>query len=651
MKNLNFLISLFAIISMATVAGCEKDPQTQPDNPNNPVINITTESMEVAVEGGVYTIEYSISNPYPSVNAVVKCEAEWITLIETSNEIIKFSTKANTTDSARSAEIVIKYTETEKKITINQLSAEGNILAVEVENCTYNEFTAKIASSNPDMYYVHYSSEVDYFKDMNIDSEESLFYDDKTFFDSYATNYQQSIGDFMIAQGFAFKGNQSVVWSNLVPAKKYVAYAYGISFNADKSDYTVTTPLYYTTIETPINEIGEKDFTLEVEVSGADATYNITPNGYDGQYVVKVYDDSNKMYLGAGSDIDEAYTIAMAQEWMTTANALTNYYEMSLEDIYAGYTYSGVTTYDETLSANSNYMVAVYAVETVDGLPMMTSKPIIENFATGDVAASEMTFDIEFNHAYTRVVDFVVTPSTDEDYTILVTKSENLEGLTTDEEILSWVTTSYWLSVYNGQYSYNTSYLSPDSDYSILVFGYHGDVATTGLTRYDFRTEPEAESLCKVSEIKFNGPYDPLAIAELDPDYSSFAQYEGYFVMWFTTETNNADACITKCHYIYDTNTKDQWGDDGVFDDLTAYIYRDVEMSAGLFNTEYVIASVVQDYKGNYSDITYTEPFTYTESQLRDAQEFIDAVNGDTRSNIEIVLVGRDKVTSLPMRR
>ena len=70
---------------------------------------------------------------------------------------------------------------------------------------------------------------------------------------------------------------------------------------------------------------------------------------------------------------------------------------------------------------------------------------------------------------------------------------------------------------------------------------------------------------------------------------------------------------------------------------------------AGAFNTEYVIAGVVQDYRGNYSDMVYSEPFTYTVDQMRDAQEFLDLMSSDTRSGkVQVSLVGRNEIVNLP---
>ena len=75
-------------------------------------------------------------------------------------------------------------------------------------------------------------------------------------------------------------------------------------------------------------------------------------------------------------------------------------------------------------------------------------------------------------------------------------------------------------------------------------------------------------------------------------------------------------------------------------------------VDAGAFDTEYVIAGVVQDYRGNYSDMVYSEPFTYSASELRDAQEFVDIVNSTTRSGkVQVSLVDRKQISTMPAKR
>ena len=72
-------------------------------------------------------------------------------------------------------------------------------------------------------------------------------------------------------------------------------------------------------------------------------------------------------------------------------------------------------------------------------------------------------------------------------------------------------------------------------------------------------------------------------------------------------------------------------------------------VDAGAYGAEYIIAGVVQDYRGNYSDMVYSEPFTFSADQTRDPQEFIDLFYGNTRGGkVQVSLVGRNEIKRLP---
>jgi hypothetical protein len=46
--------------------------------------------------------------------------------------------------------------------------------------------------------------------------------------------------------------------------------------------------------------------------------------------------------------------------------------------------------------------------------------------------------------------------------------------------------------------------------------------------------------------------------------------------------------------------------------------------------------------------MVYSEPFTYTVDQMRDAQEFLDLMSSDTRSGkAQVSLVSRNEITAL----
>ena len=643
-----------AILSAALFAACTKDtPPVEPQENNKPVIKIADTTLEVASEGGDYTIELTVTNAIGDVAVVANCEAEWITIKERSNTFVKLTAAYNNDENARQASITIKYPEAESVVgEVTQLGKDGDPYTIEAKDVTYNRFVSEITAQNDETYYVVYMSEVSYFQQMGITDEEGLLADDYNFFLQYAGAYGYEIGDFMVEFGLARKGYNAIEWTSLEPKQDYVVYVYGVQFAEDMSDYTVTTPVFYEVVHTPINNIGEQAFDIEVALDGVDASFTITPQGYDGYYATITCDDSSELYLAEGEQATDDYMVYVAQQWMRLMNSYMGYYNMTLEEVLRDECRQGVATFEESYYANSNYAILTFALEVIDGIPMLSSRPVVKTFETGDVAASDVTFDVEINACYSSVLDFTVTPSNLNDgYTILVTKSASLEELGSDEEIMNYMVEKYWLDEYKGAYNYYTTYLTPDTDYSILVFGFHGGVSTTDLTRVDIRTEPAAASEANISNIVTYGPYDPAAIVALDPTYANLPSSPGYFAMIHWLETEGAEVSAVY-HYIYDTASVEAYGDEWVYEDLVAYSYTDVMADAGAFDTEYVIAGVVQDYRGNYSDMVYSAPFTYSSSDLRDPQEFIDIVSGETRSGkIQVSLVGRKQITTMPAKK
>ena len=643
-----------AILSAALFAACTKDtPTVDPQEGNKPVINIADTTLEVASEGGDYTIELTVTNAIGDVAVVANCEAEWITIKERSNTFVKLTAAYNNDENARQASITIKYPEAESVVVeVTQLGKDGDPYTIEAKDVTYNRFVSEITAQNEETYYVVYMSEVNYFQQMGITDEEGLLADDYNFFLQYAGAYEYEIGDFMVEFGLARKGYNAIEWTSLEPKQDYVVYVYGVQFAEDMSDYTVTTPVFYEVVHTPINNIGEQAFDIEVAVDGVDASFTITPQGYDGYYATITCDDSSELYLAEGEQATDDYMVYVAQQWMRLMNSYMGYYNMTLEEVLRDECRQGVAAFEESFYANSNYAILTFALEVIDGVPMLSSRPVVKTFETGDVAASDVTFDVAINACYSSVLDFTVTPSNLNDgYTILVTPSASLEEFGSDEEIMNYMVEAYWLDEFKGVYNYRTTYLAPDTDYSILVFGYHGGVSTTDLTRVDIRTEPAAASEASISNIVTYGPYDPAAVAALDPNYAYLANYAGNFAMIHWLETEGAEVAAVY-HYIYGTSWVEAYGDEWVYEDLVAYSYTDVMVDAGAFDTEYVIAGVVQDYRGNYSDMVYSEPFTYSASDLRDPQEFIDIVNGETRSGkMQVSLVGRKQITTMPAKK
>ena len=425
MRNFNPLILFAAMMFAGVLMGCKNDPvvDDQPQDGNEPIINIGETSINVAAEGGDYTIELTVTNAIGDVAVAANSEAEWITVGETSNTFVKINVAFNQEES-RSATLTIKYPQAQSvEVQITQAALSGDPFTFEIRNVTYNKFTSIVTPQNDDNYYVLYMSKVSYFQSMGITDEETLFTDDYNFFSQYAGAYDLSLKDFMTQFGLAFKGYMAMEWTALNPAEEYVVYVYGVKFNEDGSDYTVTTPVFYEQVSTPINDIGTETFDIEVAVDGADATISITPEVEQGYYHVMVVGRDNELHREQGTVPNEDYAVLVSQYWMNYVNSYMGYYEMSLEQVLTEKCKSGTQSWEESLMANSDYVVIAFRVDDVDGLPMLSSIPVVKNFTTGDVAASEMTFDVEVNACYTTVLDYTVTPSNNDNYTLLHVKT------------------------------------------------------------------------------------------------------------------------------------------------------------------------------------------------------------------------------------
>lgn len=123
MKKFYFSIICICILSCCTALfSCTSEEKPEPPTPDdgkdttvvteNPAIKITTQgSMEIAAEGGDYSIGYTITDPAENGQLSAACPADWITGIDYGSEgTVAFSASANETGEERSATITISYT-------------------------------------------------------------------------------------------------------------------------------------------------------------------------------------------------------------------------------------------------------------------------------------------------------------------------------------------------------------------------------------------------------------------------------------------------------------------------------------------------------------------------------------------------------------
>lgn len=628
MKNL--LTVLCIALSVTMLSSCENG-EVNDKKTNEPSVTLLLDTpvFDVAAEGGSYTIEYSIENGLSGIDVVAKADdVSWISSITAADGTISFEVAPNYLAEERSGDIVVKYPNVgDKRVIVRQPAHPlSNCFSIEVKDMTSTGCTSVITPEDATMPYIVYMADIDYLYGMGIDTAEKLFMDDYVFFMDLMRQYEvEDIEQFMLMNDIAFKDVSTIKWNGLSPSTKYALYAYGIEYNEDKSDYTLTTPICYTIVEPIPAELNTVEFDVTVTVDGPEAFYEFAPVDWDGKYYIDVYDSSSFYYVPQGEEPDEAYCKMVADDWMT----LINHYMASgysAEQLYELMCLEGPDSYSQMCQADTEYMMSFYAIQMVDGLPQVVSRPYLVYFRTEVVEQSDMDINIELSNLYVRVVDVEVTPTADDPYTVMLLQTSDMPT-GTDQEIMDMLVWQYNVTTFRGELTTHVNNLQPDTDYTIVAFGYHGGVITTGLFREDFRTEPEGECQNSVLGIEVTGPYSPIEYEAHYPDalHGMGRTYEEYGYYIFLQELITAEPSRDMFHYFFEPSEFMTLGDEGIISELLAYPTPAVTTFVARNDVTFVPCGVTMDERGNYSEMWVGEPFTFS-------------LNADTKRPIEEVI-------------
>lgn len=600
----------FALLSAFVFVSCTNTPDEPVDTTTKVVFD--SEELSIDYDGGELSVGYTITNGLAGIDIVASSNVEWISDFVAKDGVLKFNVASNGDAEERKAFITVKYPNVDNlRLVLTQAPFDGVSFAIEVKNQSSTSCTTVITPSDDETMYIAMMADIDYFYQAGITNAEELFLDDYNYYMGIAEEYNvELIREFLLMNEMAFTGESNITWTNMTPGKDYYIYVYAIEVNETNSDYYMISPISYEKILLEAGTLREVEFDVTVDVSGPDVTYHITPINWDGKYYLDVYEEGDWMYRAEGSTLDESYATTVSNTWlgMITTYMNSGYTAEQLVEIMC---LEGEQSYSENRKAATNYSMILYTIEMIDGLPQVTSKPYLVNFATEEVGRSDMQIEIEVENCYVRVADVVVTPSNDDPYTIALVSTAEIPD-STDAEIISWLTDNFYLSTYRGSIFSHLNTLVPESEYTVLAFGYYGGTVTTDLFRYDFKTEAAGECLNSVVTVNWGGPYSLLELEAYDPDnYYNYGMFEamGWFAMW--SEIVTAEPATDVFHCIYRADRFAFEGEQAIFDDLVSYACPTTQLLTGESGVLYVMCAVTMDYKGNYSDMWVSDPFTY----------------------------------------
>ena len=637
MRNFRLLFAFAAILSLTIFASCQPDtPADDVDTTTSVVFDGLGENnvVEVGSEGGEVCVNYQINNGIAGIDIVASTEADWISDIVVCDGTLAFTVAKNPEAQPRDARVRVSYPNVDAQyIVVKQAMFSAITFEMEVTESTSTSCSTLIKPSNSDYAYIAYMSDVDYFLGAGITNAEELFQDDYNYFMGFAQQVNAPyLYEFFLANFFAYEGEQSIQWTGMMPGKEYVLYVYAIEFNEANNDYTMASPVTYQMVTLKGEELTEVHFDVDVTVDGPNASYTIEPQNWDGKYYLTVYEQGDYMYRDTPAD--DAYAELVSSVWLDMMAQLlaSGYSADSLMELMC---LQGPEQYSELLKASTNYAMVLYAVEMVDGLPQVASKPQVVNFRTEEVGASSMTIDIKLENKYVRVADVIITPSTNDPYTVAIVAKNEVPDKS-DEEIIAWLHKSFYMESYQGEIRSHINSFKPETEYSILAYGYYGDVVTTDLYRLDFVTDAESECENSVVRVDFNGPYSLMELEAYDSDrYYNYGMFEtmGWFAMWSEIFTEQPSQDVFYC--IYSAQEVAVYGEQAVFDDLVSYSCPATQLLTGQNGTLYVMCAVTMDYRGNFSEMWMSEPFMYNydATTKRPLEELVEKIHGGAKAS------------------
>ena len=320
-------------------------------------------------------------------------------------------------------------------------------------------------------------SEFDAFKD-----EYKYQDDDLLWFERLATEEGKSLREWL--EGFLHVGSMEADEEGLMPGVTYYLYAYGLDYEGYFT--TGVTKMEFATPEIEQTELG---FKIEVtDIGLTKATVNVTADKKDAVFFVNVF--SPEQYQQWGGD-ETAFA--------THALALVDYYVAmgrTTEEMVAnlGSVGSASLVFDDLVD-NTEYMA--YAVGIDENFYVNTRAEVFK-FTTKKAVESSNTFDINITGTTYCSVLGTVTPSNGDQFICSIQPKEQLAEYESDVAIMYDLVATYqkWNALDKVLYAGGVvdlepiSSLSPSTEYVILCFGWD-EAPTTGLTRAEFKTEPE----------------------------------------------------------------------------------------------------------------------------------------------------------------
>lgn len=595
---------LFAVIAAASagLVSCVEEEDPVKDGPK---ITLQTTEVEVKPEGDEVRVSYQVENAVEDVKLTAETDAGWIRDLEVKTRLFSFHVDRNDTGETRTADITLDYEGAEQQtVTVTQAAwLEPISLTVVSTEATSVTFTVNTADEN--LTWIGQIVGKEWY-DAYKDNEEKIFEEDLYYFSTEASANGVSMQEYLSA--ILIKGSkENLTMAKLDPMSDYVLYVYGLNTNGEP-----TTGLYTAHITTAAPYDGPMTFTFDIKDNNSVMDVTVTPD-HDG---VKYYWTSNTpdVLKEYDEDIDKA-----VKKWLEArVQDYIAYGDVADRAEFHSY-FSSINQTSSIVEGFVNTDYVFYAFKWDEDCNIIGDISYAY-YSTGDIIPSDNVITTTVSDI-TQSTFYVDAQTTNLDpYFLYAEPTENLAGISTDDDYFQYFwkygTSFIWYYMNYGDIGGTFYEMQPDTEYTLVAFGYLSGARTTPVTIQKFRTLP----MCDPKDCEFDIQVSNVKVTSAE--VSIKPSDTGYYYYW---DVYPADYTANMMKEDIKAKFKESYG--GMYDfaqylsqaessGYLSYLTPETEYKIGVAIIEYD-PSVYEDYTIDFLGyVAFSDTFTTPEMKI-----------------------------------
>ena len=606
---------LFIIATLLTVFSC-----VEPAIEIERKIELSQTDVVIGSQGATVKVVYQITGADQGAQVSVANDADWLTVSTAKARLIELTADRNETGAAREAVLRVSYQDYEEvAITVSQTIWEAPIVLT-LEGTESTSVIFSVQTLDSELTWAGQVVGKEWFDEM--ESDEQIFQEDLSYYSLEAQNQGISLSDYLST--ILNKGSfQNLKYKGLDPNSEYVIYVYGLNAEGER-----TTEIY--SVAAVTQPPYEGPITLDVQITEENNIMDVTVTpSHDGVYYYWNLMDRETYDAYASVHGDDPVKVFQAYvEW--DIQDLIDYEYLTTRAEYFEW-YSDINQVNSQFECMALTDYIVFACQW-DESCIFTGEPTYVWHTSADVAPSDNVITVYVGDDVDQSSFFVDIKTTNNDpYVMMAEPSVFMEGMNEDQ-IYAHLLEDYGAFglnyyVFEGDVAGRMTGLQPDTEYTLVVFGFKAGKKTTSMQTFNVKTLSAGPAEDCTFDFKLDKAESNALHITVTP--SDAAHYYYWYVYSLDTTADqvkeDVNNLINKTYY----------------GDMYEFSYYELSQGKSSGNipflapmTQYKVAAVVMDHRtGEFlADVIFSEPFSTGEENYSDitiTATFDKFYNGD----------------------